>query len=101
MCSSDLSADILAESHQLSKIWKNKQTYVETEDMKLRDIVPDAVLKFKGDKIKVRLKEIMVQLQEAVHSGDPERILALQKKDQTLKAAMRIISQQLGNRILI
>ncbi len=98
---SSLSADILAESHQLSKIWKNKQTYVETEDMKLRDIVPDAVLKFKGDKIKVRLKEIMVQLQEAVHSGDPERILALQKKDQTLKAALRIISQQLGNRILI
>jgi len=98
---SRLSADILAESHQLSKIWKNKQTFVETEDMKLKNIVPDAVLKFKGDKIKVLLKEIMVQLREAVKAGDKERVLALQKKDQNLKAALKLISQKLGNRILL
>ncbi|HBE41207.1 MAG TPA: DNA primase [Bacteroidales bacterium] len=98
---SRLSADILAESHQLSRIWRNKQTYVETEDMKLKDIVPDTVLKFKGDKIKVRLKEIMVQLENAVRTGDMERVLSLQKKDQALKAALKIISQQLGNRILL
>lgn len=96
-----LSADILAESYQLSRIWKNKQTFVETEDMKLRDLVPDAVLKFKGDKIKLRLKEIMTRLQEAVKEGDQEKIMTLQKKDQALKAALRIISQQLGNRILL
>jgi len=98
---SRLSADILAESHQLSRIWKNKQTFVETEDMKLKSIVPDAVLKFKGDKIKVRLKEIMSQLEEAVKEGDKERVLALQKKDQNLKAVLKLISQQLGNRILL
>jgi len=98
---SRLSADILAESYQLSKIWRNKQTYVETEDMKLKDIVPDAVLKFKGDKIKVRLKEIMTQMEEAVRSGDTERVISLQKKDQILKNGLKIISQQLGNRILI
>ncbi|HQM70870.1 MAG TPA: DNA primase [Bacteroidales bacterium] len=98
---SSLSADILAESHQLSKIWRNKQTYVETEEMKLKDIVPDAVLKFKGDKIKLRLKEIMARLEEAVRSGDHENIVALQKKDQALKAALKSISQQLGNRILL
>ncbi len=86
---SRLSADLLAESHELSRIWKNKQTFVETEDMKLKNIVPDAVLKFKGDKIKVRLKEIMVQLEEAVKAGDKERVLALQKKDQNLKAALK------------
>jgi len=98
---SRLAADILAESYQLSMIWKNKQTYVETEDMKLKTIVPDAVLKFKGDKIKVRLKEIMDQLREAVKNGDHEKILSLQQRDQTLKAALKIISQQLGNRILL
>jgi len=98
---SRLAADILAESYQLSMIWKNKQTYVETEDMKLKTIVPDAVLKFKGDKINVRLKEIMEQLREAVKNGDHEKILSLQQRDQTLKAALKIISQQLGNRILL
>jgi hypothetical protein len=98
---SRLSADILAESHQLSRIWKDKQTFVETEDMKLRSVVPDAVLKFKGDKIKVRLKEIMTQLEEAVKEGDKDKVLALQRKDQNLKATLTLISQQLGNRILL
>ncbi|MFH0841617.1 MAG: DNA primase [Bacteroidota bacterium] len=98
---SRLSADLLSDSHELSRIWRDKQTYVETEEMKLKDLVPDVVLKFKGDKIKVRLKEIMSQLEEAVRSGDHERILALQKKDQALKAALRMISEKLGNRIVL
>ena len=98
---SRLSADILSDSHQLSKIWKDKQTYVETEDMKLKDIVPDAVLKFKSDKIKVRLKDIMSQLQEAVKEGDEEKVLIMQKKDQNLKQALRLISEKLGKRIIL
>ncbi len=98
---SRLSADLLSDSHELSRIWRDKQTFVETEDMKLKDIVPDVVLKFKSDKIKVRLKEIMSQLQEAAKSGDTERVLALQRKDQNLKVALRMISEKLGNRIVL
>jgi DNA primase len=98
---SSLSADLLADSHELSRIWRDKQTFVETEDMKLKDIVPDAVLKFKSDKIKVRLKEIMIQLEAAVKAGDNEKVLALQKRDQNLKVALRLISRRLGNRILL
>ena len=98
---SKLSADLLSDSHELSKIWKNKQTFVETEDMKLKEIVPDAVLKFKGDKIKMLLKEVMTQLEEAVKANDMERLQVLQKRDQNLKVALRLISRKLGNRILI
>ncbi len=98
---SGLSAGLLAESHELSRIWKDKQTYVETEEMKLREIVPDSVLKFKSDKIKFILKDIMAQLEEAVKEGDMEKVLALQKKDLNLKAALRMISEKLGNRILL
>jgi DNA primase len=98
---SRLSADLLSDSHELSRIWKDKQTFVETEEMKLRDIVPDVVLKFKSDKIKVRLKEIMSELEAAARSGDTERVLALQKKDQNLKVALRMISEKLGNRIVL
>jgi hypothetical protein len=43
----------------------------------------------------------MVQLEEAVRTGDRESVLALQKKDQNLKAALKLISRQLGNRILL
>lgn len=98
---SRLSADLLSDSHELSKIWKNKQTYVETEEMKLKEIIPDAVLKFKGDKIKVLLKDVMTQLEEAVKANDMERVHSLQMKDQNLKVALRMISRKLGNRILL
>jgi DNA primase len=98
---SRLAADLLSEPHTLSRIFAAKQTYVETEDMKLRDIVPDALLKFKGDKIKIRLKDIMKQLEEAVKYGDRERIHELQTRDQNLKAALRAISEKLGKRIII
>jgi len=98
---SSLSADLLSDSHELSRIWRSKQTFVETEDMKLKDIVPDAVLKFKSDKIKVRLKEIMRELEEAARIGNSERVLDLQKKDQNLKAALKMISEKLGKRIIL
>lgn len=98
---SGLSASLLAESHELSRIWKDKQTYVETEEMKLKEIVPDSVLKFKSDKIKIILRGIMAQLEEAHRAGDTEKVLALQKRDQNLKNALRLISGKLGNRILL
>ncbi len=69
--------------------------------MKLRDIVPDAVLKFKSDKIIERRKEIMTLLEEAVKTGDKEKILALQKRYNNLSTALGLISRQLGNRILL
>ena len=98
---SSLSADLLADSHELSRIWKDKQTYVETEEMKLKEIVPDAVLKFKSDKIIARRKEIMTLLENAVGEGDQEKILALQKRYNTLSVALGLISRKLGNRILL
>ena len=98
---SKLSAELLSDSHALSPIWIEKQTFVETEDMKLKDIVPDSVLFFKGGKIKRRIDEIMIQMKEAQQSGDTESVLSLIKKDQNLKVALRMISEKLGNRIIL
>ena len=98
---SSLSADLLADSHELSRIWKDKQTFVETEEMKLRDIVGDVVLKFKSDKIIIIRKEIMTQLEEAVKANDIEKVLVLQKRYSNLSVALGAISRKLGNRILL
>jgi len=57
---SSISADLLADSHELSKIWQEKLSYVETEEMKLKEIVGDVVLKFKSDKINQKRKELML-----------------------------------------
>ncbi len=98
---SSLSANLLADSHELSAIWKAKQTYVETEEMKLKEIVGDAVLKFKSDKIMIRRKEIMVLLEEAVKANDIEKVIQLQKRYANLSTVLGIISRKLGNRILL
>ena len=98
---SSLSANLLADSHELSRIWKDKQTYVETEEMKLKEIVGDAVLKFKGDKIIIKRKEIMALLEEAVKTNDTEKVLQLQKRYANLSVVLGLISRKLGNRILL
>ncbi len=98
---SRISADLLSDPHELSKIWHNKQTFVETPEMKLRTSVPESVLKFKGDKIKVILKSLMADLEAAVKENDIDKIKILQKRDQNLKAALKSISEKLGGRILI
>ena len=98
---SSLSADLLADSHELSKIWKDKQTYVETEEMKLKEMVGDSVLKFKSDKIMIIRKEIMMQLEEAVKANDTEKIVLLQKRYANLSTALGAISRKLGGRILL
>lgn len=70
---------------------EGKQTYVETEEMKLREIVSDAVLKFKSDKINILRKEIMLQLEEAVKNNDKERTILLQKRYSSLSVALGVI----------
>ncbi|MCE5344833.1 MAG: DNA primase [Bacteroidales bacterium] len=98
---SSLSADLLSEHHTLSKFYENNHTYVETEEMKLKEIVGDAVLKFKSDKIIMKQKEIMVLLEEAVKVNDNEKVVLLQKRYSNLSVALGLISKKLGNRILL
>jgi DNA primase len=98
---SSLSADLLADSYELSRFWEVNKTYVATEEMKLKEIVGDVVLKFKSDKIIIKRKEIMQLLEEAVKANDTEKIIQLQKRYSTLSTVLGVISRKLGDRILL
>jgi len=67
--------------------------------MKLKDIVPDVVLKFKGDKIKVMQKELRRAMTEA--AGDDEKIASLQERYKVMTSLQKKISTGLGNRIIM
>ena len=95
------SATLLADSYELSDIWRTKQTYVETETMKLKEIVPDSVLKFKSDKINILRKKILQQIDEASKANDTEKTISLQKKYNNLSKALSKISKSLGDRIVL
>lgn len=98
---SSVSADILADPHRISKIWKEKQAYFPTEVDLLKKTVEDTVLKFKGDKIKAIRKTIMHQMAEAAKAGNMETVLILQKRYDTLNKVLAIIAKNLGDRIVI
>ncbi len=69
---SAIAVDMLTEQYTLSRIWSSRGAYIETEEMKLKEIVPDTVLKFKSDKIKIMQKELRRAMTEA--AGDDEKI---------------------------
>ncbi|MEA3443879.1 MAG: DNA primase [Bacteroidota bacterium] len=94
---SSLSADILSGSYQLSKVWSKKETFVETEDMKLNELVPETLMSFQQFKIDLLIKEHEEQLKEKL--SDEEMIEILQKiKD--LKNINLSLAKKLGDRTI-
>jgi len=98
---SGVSADLLADSHELSNIWKTKKTFIETEAMLLKDIVPDTVLKFKSDKLNQERKKILRQMEEALKADEKDKIEILQKKYNTINKALVRISKNLNDRVIL
>jgi DNA primase len=96
---SSIVVDMLTEKDTLSRIWSSHGAYVETEEMKLKELVPDVILKFKGDKIKMMQKEIRRAMTEA--AGDDEKIAALQERYKAMTSLQKKISASLGNRIVL
>ncbi len=96
---SAVTVDMLTEKDTLSRIWNKHGAYVETEDMKIKEIVPDSVLKFKGDKIKMMQKEIRKAMAEA--AGDDDKISELQEQYKAMTSLQKKISAGLGGRLII
>ncbi|MGQ9619954.1 MAG: DNA primase, partial [Bacteroidales bacterium] len=97
---SSISANLLADSYEISKIWREKQAYFLTEVDLLKKIVEDSVLKFKGDKIKALQKTIMKQIHEVSEKGDFNGAMILQKRYDSLNKTLSVISKKLGDRII-
>jgi DNA primase len=96
---SSVVVDMLTEQYHLSTIWSTHGAYVETEDMKLKEIVPETVLKFKSDKIKKMQKELRKAMVEA--AGDDEKVAELQEKYKVMTSLQKKISAGLGGRIVL
>lgn len=93
---SSTAADLLSTSYDISRIWKRKDTYVETEEEKLKQLVPGTILAYKSFLVRQELKETEQKLREA---GNEESLL-LQQRYIILKNANIQLAKQLGNRII-
>ncbi len=93
---SHIAADLLSSSYDISRIWKRKEAYIETEEEKLKHIVPSTILAYKSFLVRHQLKETEEKLREA----DNEESLLLQQRYIILKNTNIHLAKQLGNRIV-
>lgn len=93
--------DLITSAHDLSKIWRRRENYFETEEMRLKEIVPEAVLAFKNDKVLKLIKETETDLRHAQEQNNDERIKTLQVKFIVLNNLKVNLSKGLGDRIIV
>ncbi|MEM4261324.1 MAG: DNA primase [Candidatus Woesearchaeota archaeon] len=88
-------------NYNLSKIWRKYENYVATEDMKLNEVVPEALMSLKIDRVIRMLKETEESMKKAQENNDLENIELLQNKYVILNNLKRDLSKSLGERIII
>lgn len=85
----------------LSEIWKKKEVKYESEEMRLREIIPELVIAFKNSKVLNLIHEIEEEIAQAQKSEDYESIMLLQQKFMVLNELKKNISKDLGARVVI
>jgi DNA primase len=93
--------DLTTESYELSAIWRKNEVLHETEDMKLREIVPELVIAFKSRKVIDLIKETQEEIKKAQSEKDAESLSILQQKFIVLNELKKKFSKKLGDRIII
>lgn len=93
--------DLITSAYDLSKIWKKRENYFETEEMRLREIVPEAILAFKNEKVMRLIRETEADLRHAQEQQIEERIQTLQVKFMVLNNLKMNLSKGLGDRIIV
>ena len=96
-----LSADLLSLSYGLSKIWKKHESYVESEDMKLKEIIPETLIAFKNKKIMLAIRETQDLLRSAQEKKNQDDIEILQERFIILNRLKKKLAKDLGDRIIL
>jgi len=98
---SRLTAQLLAQAYDLSKIWKRHDNYIETEEMKLKEVVPETVNSFKNKKVIKAQVDLQEKLILATKENNLEEIQEIQERLISLNNLKKELSKNLGFRIII
>ncbi len=98
---SNLAADLLSPSYELSRIWEMHDNYIETEEDKLYIIIPEIITSYKNQKIMSALKSTEELLKTAQKENDIEKINELQQRYIALSKFKIALSKNLGERTIL
>lgn len=95
--------DLTTENYELSTIWKKNDVLqaTETEDMKLKELIPEMVMSFKNKKVLDLMKETHEEIQTAQNNKENEIMALSQQKLIVLNELKKKFSKKLGERIII
>ncbi len=92
---------ILAKVYTLSKIHAAGGAFVESEEFKIKDIVPKAVMEYKSKVINIGLKDLQTKMKKAQEDGDSKLFTELQIKYMRYTEFKKKLSFLLGGRTII
>lgn len=93
--------DLTTDNYELSTIWRKNDVLHATDDLKLKEIVPELVMAFKNRKVLDLLKETQDEIVRAQDRKDMEHLTLLQQKFIVLNELKKKFSRELGDRIII
>ncbi|MCX7986120.1 MAG: DNA primase [Bacteroidales bacterium] len=95
-------SDLISKKDVISKKLFARYTdnLIETEEMKLQDLVPSVVMDFKNKKALALLNQMIEQLKEAQEQNDEGKISMLSAHIQHLNQIKRTFAISLGNRTI-
>lgn len=97
---SQYTSNLLAEKYIESKRWSKSGAFIETEAELLYLLVPKLIQEYKLKNVKVLLKKIEHQINEANKNNDSEKFMEYMTQFQNLKKVMKELSEQLGFRTI-
>ncbi len=98
---SKVAADLITQKYELSKRFKKKEIFIETEDMKLKTIVPEMILTYKSKRINLMIKEVQLQILSIQKEDYAEKLTELQQQMVLLHNLRNEISKNLRDRVII
>jgi len=92
-----LTIDLLTPVYDLSKIWEKHDSFVTSEDLMLKEVVPKTIISYKYARIKKELSEIEKQLKAKLEDNQIQDLI---KRHTILKQILIKISMLIGNRTI-
>ena len=91
-----MAANILSEPYELSKIWYKMDSFVETEQMKLGELLPKILDNYKMRRVEMLSRDIDNRILESQNSKDPSQIIELKKSKNAINVIRRKLNEKLG-----
>ena len=94
-----LTADLVSERHQLSKI-HTKYSTIETEEDRLPELVPRAIYEWKDAILDWRQRQLIAEIRQTGQNGDIEAVKALMARSLELQRLRSELARYMGERTL-